>query len=233
MVQQPRKALLMVWTDIPADLEYEFNEWYIRDHVRERILGVPGFIRGRRFVSAGGAPKYLATYEAESSAVLTSEPYRALVRNPDALSRKFIPRFLHTIKGICDIAVEAGEAEGAALGMVKLNRVAGQEEQLRLWVAQALLPELMRQHGVVAVRYAEQNPVALAAGTREHLRPTDIYIDAVLMIEAVSAQDLEAALPLVTDEALKLHGGVREGDAQRLDVTYTLHVPPRGAGSAQ
>ena len=86
----PCKGLLLVWTDIPVELEYEFNEWYNRDHVRERILGVPGFIRGRRFVSDSGTPKYLATYEAESIAVFTSEPYRAIVRNPDAPSRKFI-----------------------------------------------------------------------------------------------------------------------------------------------
>jgi hypothetical protein len=233
MAQQPGKALLMVWTDIPAELEYDFNEWYIRDHVRERILGVPGFIRGRRFVSDAGTPKYLATYEAENIAVLTSEPYRALVRNPDALSRRFIPRFQHTIKGICDIAVEAGEAEGAALGMVKLTRAAGREADLRLWVRDALVPELMRQHGIVAVRYAEKNPAALAAGTAEHLRPTDRYIDAVLMIEAVSAQDLAAALPLVDDAALTKHGGVRDGEAQRLNLSYTLHVPPRGAGNTQ
>ena len=231
MAQQP-KGLLMVWTDIPAELEYEFTEWYNRDHVRERILGVPGFIRGRRFVSESGSPKYLATYEAESIAVLTSEPYRAIVRDPDAPSRRFIPRFEHTIKGICDITAEAGEAEGAALGVLPLTRSPGREPGLRRWIADALVPGLMRKHGVVAARYAEKNPAALAAGTAEHLRPTDRYIDAVLMIEAVCREDLAAALQLVARKALAVHGAEPQGEARRLSVIYTLHVPPRSAGAA-
>lgn len=87
-----------------------------------------------------------------------------------------------------------------------------------------------RKHGIVAARYAEKNPAALAAGTAEHLRPTDRYIDAVFMIEAVSRQDLADALPLVEGEALAVHGAEPQGEARRLSVIYTLHVPPRSAG---
>ena len=48
--ERARQALLMVWTDIFADVEHDFNDWYNREHVRERVE-VPGFIRARRFAA--------------------------------------------------------------------------------------------------------------------------------------------------------------------------------------
>src|SRR5688572_19588902 len=206
------KGLLAVWTDIPAELEYDFNEWYSRDHMRERILGVPGFSRGRRFVAYRGGPKYLAVYEADDAAVVMSEAFCRLVRNPDPLSRTFIPRFQNTIKGICDVAAEVDEAEGATVAVLPLTRQAGRQSDLRAWIADSLLPALVAEHGVVAARYAVKNAAALAAGTSGHMRPTDTYIDALLMIEAVSEADLTNALPLLDSQELRARGAQPDGE---------------------
>lgn len=43
-------AILIVWTDIPAEIEADFNEWYNREHLPDRVLRMPGFLRGRRYV---------------------------------------------------------------------------------------------------------------------------------------------------------------------------------------
>jgi len=224
---QSNKGLLLVWTDIPADLEYDFNEWYNREHMRDRILRIAGFTRGRRFVAVAGAPKYLAVYESRSIAVLQSEPYRALVRNPDALSRRFIPLFQNTVKGICDIVAEAGEAEGAAISVLPMLRGPSRNPAaLRQWMAQSLIPKLMREHGIVAARYIEKNSAALAAGTAEHLRSTDKYIDALLMIEAVSETDLASALALIMPGEFRAQGAELDGAPRRLNLIYTQHVSP-------
>jgi hypothetical protein len=90
-------GLLLVWTNIPEDLESGFNEWYNREHMRDRILGVPGFTRGRRFVAFEGGPRYLAIYETRNVAVLQSEPYLALKRVFDPLSLRFVPHFRDTL----------------------------------------------------------------------------------------------------------------------------------------
>ena len=42
------KGLLIVTTNPPADMEEEFNVWYDREHVPER-LAVPGFERAQRY----------------------------------------------------------------------------------------------------------------------------------------------------------------------------------------
>ena len=222
---QRYKGLLAVWTDIPADLDYDFNEWYNREHMHERIIGVPGFIRGRRFVAFSGAPRYLAVYEARSSDVLRSEPYRALVRNPDALSRRFIPKFQNTMKAIGDLTVDQGEAEGAVVGVVPVVRAVGRGETFGSWLAESLFPALLRSHGVVAAHFCEKNREILSAGTSEHMRPTDKYLDALLMVETASEADLEAVLRLIKPQEFAAHGGELDGEVRRLRVIYTLHVP--------
>ena len=43
MTKKKGNALLMVWADVPADREPEFNRWYNEEHLAER-LAVPGFL---------------------------------------------------------------------------------------------------------------------------------------------------------------------------------------------
>src|SRR2546430_13563153 len=38
-------GLMMVWADVPADKEKEFNRWYNEEHLAER-LALPGFLSG-------------------------------------------------------------------------------------------------------------------------------------------------------------------------------------------
>src|SRR2546425_7105892 len=74
MTQKKGTGLLMVWTDVPADKEEEFNRWYNEEHLAER-LSVPGFLSAARYEAVKGGPKHLACYELESVAVLESGAY--------------------------------------------------------------------------------------------------------------------------------------------------------------
>src|SRR5438309_119917 len=62
-------GLLMVWADVPADKEAEFNRWYYEK--------VPGVIRGRRFRALVGTPTYLTFYEFEHPKVSESAEWTA------------------------------------------------------------------------------------------------------------------------------------------------------------
>src|SRR5713226_5836735 len=74
-------GLLMVWTDVPADKEQDFNRWYNEEHLAER-LAIPGFLSAARYEAVKGHPKHLAYYELESPAVLESEAYKQVSANP-------------------------------------------------------------------------------------------------------------------------------------------------------
>lgn len=78
----PYKGLLLVMTETPPDLEAEFNDWYDREHLPER-LAIPGFASARRWQAdlKPGEGKYLASYELESAAVLESPSYLAKFRD--------------------------------------------------------------------------------------------------------------------------------------------------------
>ncbi len=68
------KGFLLVTMQPPPAFEEEFNAWYDSEHIPER-LAVPGILSARRYVCAGGHPKYLAMYDLESHAVMTSPGY--------------------------------------------------------------------------------------------------------------------------------------------------------------
>ena len=38
MTQKKGTGLLMVWADVPADKEADFNRWYNEEHLAERLL---------------------------------------------------------------------------------------------------------------------------------------------------------------------------------------------------
>ena len=59
-------GLLMVWSDIDAEFEADFNRWYDEEHI-SRLLEVPGFLSAGRYIAIKGGPKYLAMYELEPS----------------------------------------------------------------------------------------------------------------------------------------------------------------------
>ena len=46
-------GLLMVWAEVPAEIEDDFNRWYVEEHLAER-LSVPGVLSAARYEASGG-----------------------------------------------------------------------------------------------------------------------------------------------------------------------------------
>jgi hypothetical protein len=90
MADTKGSGLLMVWAEVPADKEKEFNRWYNEEHLAER-LAIPGFLSAARYEAVKGGPKHLAVYELESSAVLDSDAYRRVQAQPTEWTRRAGP----------------------------------------------------------------------------------------------------------------------------------------------
>lgn len=230
MTDRPTPGLLLVWTDMARELQAGFAEWYNRSHMPERILGVPGFRVGRRFEAYAGGPQFMALYQAESAAVMHSAPYLALKSNPDDTSRRYIPAFRNVLKGVFDVTAEAGVAEGACVAMLPLTAHPGREAAARAWMRADLVPALVARPGIMAARYAERNAAALESATRGHIRTTDRFLAGLLMIEAVSDADLDAALDLVAPDRLAAQGLAPEAPGARLRVIFAIR--PRALDDA-
>ncbi len=45
MVKKKGSGLLMVFTNVDSEHDFEFNKWYVEEHLPER-LSAPGFLDG-------------------------------------------------------------------------------------------------------------------------------------------------------------------------------------------
>lgn len=220
---RPAKAVLIVWTDIPAEEEDAFNEWYVREHMRSRVVDLPGFIRGRRFVALTGGPKWVALYEVEDISIFRSEAYLELVAKPDSLSRHFIPKFHNVIRMVSDVTATAGDAEGGVIGLQALTPVEGRENDFRTWACQHLIPQTATQRGVVAAHLWTVNAQILAESVSRHMRSGDRVFDWLLAIEGSSREEVAAARDVMLDGAeLSAHGAAIASNFTSCRVTYRV-----------
>jgi len=105
------RGLLLTLTEPPASMEEEFNAWYDEEHLAER-LAIPGFRSAQRWVAdlAPGAGRYLATYELDSLAVLSSAAYLQRFENPTPWSRRCLGKAVVFKRWACE-QVEPGNAD--------------------------------------------------------------------------------------------------------------------------
>ena len=75
MADKKGTGLLLVWADIPADREEDFNSWYNEEHIPE-LLSIPGVLNAARYEAVKSGPKHLACYELESPAVMDSDAFK-------------------------------------------------------------------------------------------------------------------------------------------------------------
>lgn len=199
-------GLLMVWTDIPTEVEIEFNEWYNREHMPDRINKVPGFTRARRFIAIQGAPRYLALYETRGAEIFRSEPYLVINKSPDPTSRRFIPLFRNTIKGICDTVARSGQGEGAMLALLPVSVAADTEDEFTAWMRDAMLPDVVRSTGVVAATYARRNREIQEIAAASYTRAGDRHVYGLIAVECANESGLAAASRRLASDVLQPHG---------------------------
>jgi hypothetical protein len=112
-----RPGELLVWTDVDPAHEADFNKWYDREHMDERVA-IPGFVGARRLVRSGAGRKYLALYRTESLAVFDSAPYRKAFENQTPWSVENFRRMRDTVRCVGTIAATAGSGTGGVAGLI-------------------------------------------------------------------------------------------------------------------
>lgn len=112
------RALLALWNDVDPALEAEYNAWHAGEHVPERLT-VPGILWGLRYarVEADAAPRYLTLYGLRDAAVLDSEPYQRLLREPTPMSRRMRPALRNITRWVCTLHMLRGLERGSHLAL--------------------------------------------------------------------------------------------------------------------
>jgi hypothetical protein len=150
------KGMLLTSMDIDPSDEAEFNRWYDREHLEERVA-IEGFLEARRYIARQGAPKYLSLYSTETFEVLDSAIYRTALANQTDWSKATIARFKHMIRAVARITISRGQGRGAVLGIVRLRPSAAGPERLRAILQDALDPGPL--DGIISMHLIESDPV--------------------------------------------------------------------------
>jgi hypothetical protein len=154
MAGQDAQGLLAVWTDIAPEAEREFNDWYNTEHIPQ-LLGVPGFLSGRRYQAVEGEPRYLALYELTNVEVLKSDAFRQVRESPTEWSKKIIPLFRNTAIGAYRQLFSCRNyplQEAEFVLTVRLNIPAERENEFNQWYNIDHLPALVSVPGVYGAR---------------------------------------------------------------------------------
>jgi hypothetical protein len=160
MTAKKGTGLLMVWADVPADKEDEFNRWYNEEHLAER-LAVPGFLDGARYEAVKGGPKHLACYELESAAVLESAAYQRVQANPTPWTKRCSPGAIGTtyIRNVYTLIhpptvppAVAASGMAPALQLGRMDVPAEVDAEFNAWYNTIYVPNYEKVPGVIRGR---------------------------------------------------------------------------------
>jgi hypothetical protein len=195
------KGMLLTSMDIDAANEAEFNRWYDREHLEERVA-IEGFIEARRYVAHEAQPKYLSLYSTETFEVLDSPAYRTALANQTAWSRENISRFKNMIRAVARITFSRGQGRGAALGIIRLRPTAGGEDRLRDTLHQQLDPQ--KFDGIISMHVIESDPRLSKSLTEDASGSNPGASDWFVLIDATDVSAVPPAAALINDNvALK------------------------------
>jgi len=192
------KGMLLTSMDIDAADEVEFNRWYDREHLQERVA-IEGFLEARRYVAHEARPKYLCLYSTADFEVLDSPAYRDALRNPTAWSTRILVRFKNMIRAIGRITISHGQGRGATLGIVRLRPTAGSENRLRATLRAQLNPEGL--DGIVSMHLIESDAVLSRPITNDPPVSDPGAGDWFVLIDATAAGAIPAAMARFGDDA--------------------------------
>jgi len=199
------KGMLLTSMDIDPSAEADFNRWYDREHLIERVA-IDGFLEARRYIAHRGSPKYLCLYSTETFEVLDSAAYRKALTTPTDWSKRNLARFENMIRTIARITISRGQGRGAALGIVRLRAAAGNHAQLRASLREQLDPE--QRDGIISMHLIESDPALSKPLTDDPPVSDPGAGDWFVLIDATNVNAISDAIAaLAFEDAVKITSG--------------------------
>jgi hypothetical protein len=149
------KGMLLTSMDIDAQHEADFNRWYDREHLEERVA-IDGFLEARRYVAHAAQPKYLSLYSTATLDVLDSPAYRARLARQTDWSLRSMAHFKNMLRVVARITISRGTGRGAALGLVRLRPTPSNAAAWRDALQEKLAPG--QRDGIISMHLLESEP---------------------------------------------------------------------------
>lgn len=216
-------AFMIMWHDIAAEGDADYNAWHTRQHMPER-LDHPGFLRSRRGVNRG-LPRqiYFTLYEGEAPATFRSPEYSRSLNEPTSWTQAVAPHFRTFLRTACSVLSTSGRGTGGALVTARFCLPAGMNEAQGQRQLAGVLASLGDATDVCGVHLGGARPEFSNQTTSEtHLRPPmdEAPFDLVLIVETIGLAEAEALQSRLESEVAA--AGFGQPVVQAYGVAYTL-----------
>jgi len=209
------RAFLSLWSGVLHGYERELDRWHTIEHMPER-LGVPGFLRGRRYIRTTASDLFIL-YEAAHIETFRSPGLLARLNNPTEWSQKVQPGLVNFVRAPCQTLISLGDGVGGALMVI---RASGGLDDTRIGHSLAsAAPVIARFHGVNGVHVGQHVPDVGSVETAEaRLRPaaSASRFNFVMLVEGIGGRELDEVMPNVVDIATAASSGSCEAEVYRL-----------------
>ncbi len=192
------KGMLITLTEVKSRDEADFNEWYNREHIDERV-NLPGFRRARRYVavkdSTARMPRYLATYECNHVSDLATPGYLHLLANQTKWSKSVMARFTRFQRLTLRIQVDLTHGVGGAITAVRFVPDPHRRKALVTWLHDKALPKAIARDGMLGACAAENDlDVANAPVQRKSMdHPKALDAEWIVLLEGADPESTAAA----------------------------------------
>lgn len=196
----PGEAFLAVWNDVEAEAEEEYNVWYTREHMPERV-GIPGFLGGRRYIDWDRTfHRYFALYPTRTITVLNGPDYLARLNAPSPWTQKMFPRLVNYVRGACRIVASRSEGVGGFIASIRLS-LAEPARGLEGSAATTAAAEIRGLDGVTGVHIGvvDADVTGIPSSEKTLRVGGEGTFDAVVLIETTSRRSAEEAMPTIED----------------------------------
>jgi hypothetical protein len=202
------QGAITIWQDVKPEAREAFFAWHNGEHMPERV-GIPGFLRGRRYAAVAGAPEFFTLYETQDPQVHTSAAYMERLNHPTEQTRRVAPNMINNVRSLCRVEWSRGSALGGLMFTLRFD-VAEPTEMLDLLVRDRL-PRLLMRPGVTAAHLCLADKGASSVKTEEKkARPEAALVPGwVVMVEGAAGREAleRAAADLLDERSLTDAGG--------------------------
>jgi hypothetical protein len=141
-------GVVAIWHNLLPEAKPNFYEWHNREHMPERA-GIPGFLRGRRYVALQGTPEYFNLYEAQSPEVVGGQDYLNRLNHPTPWTQTSVTAFRDVSRSICRVDFTGGVGQGGTIATLRFDVASEQREAVARQLRQQVLPALLEAPGIV------------------------------------------------------------------------------------
>ena len=218
-------AFIVIWHDLTAGFEPEFERWHTVEHMPER-LGVPGFLRGSRYINWNQSPHVCFTfYELAHIEAFRSPGYLARLNAPTEWTGRVMPGMTNFLRGACETVLSLGHGTGGAIATARIRLGTANSDAARLQLAQGAV-QVSGIAGVTSVHLGRQENALAGQKTGEAaLRPagSQAAFDYVMLVEAIDRRTLEREAARI-EQAL-VDAGAASVDIGCYDLGFQLLAP--------